>query len=160
MERPAGSRVRRHPLPFPVSPRSSLSGRLARCRAALLSLCISPPGGGEGVHCPEVARFPGGEGPCRGPQLPQGSPGRGRRRARTALGASRHRPQPSPQVGGAGRLCFEPGLRPARPGPQTHFLRAVCVPRTSAWLWGLRLGYPRLLPWAGGGVEVCFWNQN
>lgn len=53
------------------------------------------PDGGGGDHCPEGAPL--------------------------ALPAPRARATPQLQVGGAGRLCSEPGLGPARPNPHAHF---------------------------------------
>lgn len=129
-ERPAGSRVRRHPLLSPLPPPPALSGRLAPSRAALLCLCISPPRGGGGGPLSRRGAVRGREGVSSRSPPGRGSPGRGRRRAGVARGAARRRPPFWPQVGGARRLCSESGLRPVGPSPHAHFLLPVSLLRT------------------------------
>lgn len=90
----------------------------ARPRSAPL---YPAPDGGGGGHCPAGAPL--------------------------ALPAPRARATPQLQVGGAGRLCSEPGLGPARPNPHAHFplSLAASVPRTQ----GARRSAP-----AGSGCSL------
>lgn len=108
-ERPADSRVRRHPLPFPVS--------LLRLHFPDAWLVAGPrsspfvslrPEAGEGAHCPEGALFAGGEG---GPLRPP---------ARATVPGARA----SPGQEGAGSLEAPPtALAPGR-GSQAALFRA------------------------------------
>lgn len=105
-ERPAGSRVRRHPLLSPLPPPPALSGRLAPCRAALLCLCISPPRGGGGGPLSRRGAVRGREGGL--PRLP----------ARARVPGARA----SPGRGGAGSREAPPAvLAPGRGSPAALF---------------------------------------
>lgn len=69
-------------------------------------------GGREGARSGSAPLYPAPDG-GGGDHCPEGAP--------LALPAPRARATPQLQVGGAGRLCSEPGLGPARPNPHAHF---------------------------------------
>lgn len=140
-----------------VSPPPSLSGRLARCRAALLCLCISPPGGGGG-----------------GPLSRRGAVGRqGGGRPRPAAGAGVPGARASPGPDGAGSLEAPPtavapgrgsraalfGARP--PASQAQPTNPLPSPSACARNPRAAVGTPGgpapLPPWAGApGTRLAF----
>lgn len=123
---------------------------------ASLPLYLPAPRRGRGPIVPKGRCLRARRGRLRPPASGRGSVGLGRRRARAALGAGRRHPPPWPQVGGAGRLCSEPGLGPARPSPHAHFPLPACA-RDGQSFGGLRLGHPQLQPL---GWWVGFWDLN